>query len=367
MVLGVAPTTLPLTDARIWVFPVAAMLVGIVILFAAFGNRRSLARRSSTKWGKRLLSSITSIAAICVAIACAFIDFPQVIENGATTMTALFASLIVFFFSVGACCHLVLWYVDDENEAELAKVSELTRLVQADERRREEIAEIVGSKARLVRAAVKQDAPINLTPDFLLKTVQPKQQLLLNFVALHRSLRKLIGQSGSLRLAVLFVNADGAALSVSFSFDGIHDDCITTPNKKHAKHFLLNGTKSKCFAVNAAIEGGLFVIPDTTRLSKEERACFEFFDDRQKKQIKSISAYGYSSDDAGPRAVITADSNRKNAFKTDPTHMKLLETEFSEFGRRLLFEADIYNLLTSRGTSDARNSDHIDGNSTSRQ
>lgn len=168
----------------------------------------------------------------------------------------------------------------------------------------------------------------------------------LNFAALYKGLRRVIGPGGTLRVAVFFPVDPDNKLRVDISYDGHNFDCITTPNSIHAARFALARPTSKCLAVAASLEGGLHVIPNTHKLKGPDKRKFMFFDNKQKTIIRSMIAYGYNTNDTGPYPVITADSDRRLAFHADDLFCKILTIELREFANRLFFEADVHKLLT---------------------
>lgn len=344
MLLGAAPTTLPISAVRFWGYPALVVLLGGVGLYFLNKYRKVFAKFMLGKNRKRFVGAAATVFAIGAGTTNGFIDYTSILDDGPKSYYDKVFSLQFALWILYLACQLLLVVRDEALDEELRARDDLTKQLQAHDRRRAEISEIVNAKAQKLRNAMRNVREGGFNRDDVMAILQPKQQIALNLAFLHKAIRRLIGPAGTLRLALFFPSPDGTCLRVSLSYDGINEQCITTPNDGHQECFRLD-TNRNCFAVYAARETGLHVIGDTHSLKNEEKNRFEFFDGRQRRQIKSIVAYGYSTDDRGPRAVITADVDRKRAFKTDSAFFKLLKTEFEEFGSRLLYEADVYTML----------------------
>ena len=341
---------MPITDPSLLLPATLAFLLCSFAVILGLANKQVFLSRVDAPGWSSLFNWVAKIAPFGLAVFAGTIDWPDAIENGFPPHARWALPGLIFFLGAQIFVIQILLSKTRERQTDRAAFEKIGGLLERHEQRRQQIGEIVNAKAQKVRQARKEHDGASTTPDIrqIATAFQPKDQIILNAIALHGAIRRLIGSNGNLRVAVFFPTPDGSQLKLFFSFDGRNHDCITTPNGKHAERFKL-GCAKKCLALTAARVAGVHVIGDTTRIKKVDRDKFEHFDQQQKQNIKSIAAYGYKEDDARPNAVITADSDRKQAFRDDDGYRKLLEVEFQEFGSRLLFEADVLNLFRREG------------------
>jgi hypothetical protein len=340
-------TSLHLGDPLIFTPLVIAVAIGIVVLGFAFAHVKFLIKLSERGWWREVFSWGIGVFSILTACFGAMVDMKDVADNKFPIHFRWSGPALVISFTMQIMFIGVAYFKDRDEKKKGIAAEKIAALLERSEERRRQIGEIVNEKAQSVRKArrAKEESQKVMTVTQIAKAFQPKEQIILNAIALHRALRRLIGNSGTLRVAVFFPSLDAQSLKLFFGFDGTNHDCITTPKERHADRFKIPSVGGKCLAVHAAQNAGLHLITDTIKPTAEDKKKFEHFDHKQKSIIKSVVAFGYAETDTRPNAVIIADSDQRKAFKNDDEFRKRLEVEFQEFGNRLLFEADVLNLF----------------------
>ncbi len=343
-------TTQPVTLPLLWLVPCLLFVICAMALMWAHSDKRRFVDWFKTSAGRRVVNGGVWAATVLTPLFASAIRFAEMFDGKFDGWQWWKVSLLIVSFSAQVFFTGIIYFserLDSQNEE---AIKELAEVLERQEQRRQSIREIVNSKAQRIRDAVRgveQNVGV-LKAGELAEALDPKGQMSLNLICLHKAVRQLIGKKGSLRIAIFLPAPARDGLVLQFSYDGRNSNCITTPQNQHADCFKLNNARRKCLAICAAKEGGLLVVPNTGALRAKDRNRYEHFDEPQRARIKSICAYGYALDDVTPFPVITADSDRKGTFQDTEEFRNLLEMELQEFGSRLLFEADVLKLLASQ-------------------
>lgn len=211
--------------------------------------------------------------------------------------------------------------------------------------RSRELDRIVGSKAGRAHHAVA-DINRQITLESITDILDPKNQTLLNFGALHQCLRDNIPDvDATLSLALYVPTDNNRRMSMVLSFDGANWDAHQGSMEMHKDRFTVPPRQGKCLVVYTAQKGGLHVINDSSSLTDEEKLKFQLFYEGHDRTIRSAAAYAYEDWHDGVSPVLMAHSDHPGVF-SDPAYPdRLLKKDFRFFAVRLFFERDMDMLL----------------------
>lgn len=210
------------------------------------------------------------------------------------------------------------------------------------------ILRIIGMKSDRVQAAVQnlRNPSDNQRITAIRRALDPSQQILRTIIAIHGFFRQRMGIENSLRVAY-FVDSGNGYLNPMCSFDGTNEHAIQTPANQHRERFRLEGDIDQaCLVIASAVNSQVWVIGNADEAHDDPDKPFEFFDDHQRRSIKSIVTLPLRRRDAAPpcRHVVSIDTDRIGFFESSIT-LQELEMLAENLAHRLLFEHDMRVLL----------------------
>jgi hypothetical protein len=151
-------------------------------------------------------------------------------------------------------------------------------------------------------------------------TLSPEEQIKELVILVHKFFSHWIEPKHSLRVA-LFEEKENH-LQVTVSYDGMNFNCIQSPNNQHKEQFclLLNPHEKGRFRSLACYVSrveSIYFISDTQQVQADGGSFFRFFDDDQKKRIRSCFAFRVTTKDMKPGfvdPVIIVDSDMVGLF-----------------------------------------------------
>lgn len=125
------------------------------------------------------------------------------------------------------------------------------------------------------------------------------------------------------RLRVAYYRCVDGGLEPAFAWNGNSSDCVPPRDEATKLRFRFDHPEG-CLAVAAARDGGIYRVADTAEAAAKRSHPFVFFDEKERKTLKSIAALPVKLEgDPSPHGVLVVDTNLEGLFNQEDRRQEL--------------------------------------------